>query len=139
MRTRTGSASFNMSPGESFGRHNLFKKSATSVVRTVRTGYQYWRYLKHACNNGVHRADLNSYKRLVNRGSMTGNVAPSFACYGGNNRTNMLRIPSAGGRIECRAADSATNPYLGCGDASRRRPGGRRTKCDPGEPHMENL
>ena len=57
---------------------------------------------------------VNSYKRLVAQGSMSGFTwAPVFICHGNNNRTNMLRIPAAGGRVECRAADSSCNPYLG--------------------------
>ena len=38
--------------------------------------------------------------------------APVFNCYGGNNRSNNLRVPMSGGRVECRAADSSCNPYL---------------------------
>ena len=39
--------------------------------------------------------------RLVRKGSMSGSTwAPVFVCYGNNNRTNTLRIPLAGGRVE---------------------------------------
>jgi glutamine synthetase len=76
----------------------------------------------------------------VKQGSMTGSTwAPVFACYGGNNRTNMLRIPSGGGRVECRAADIATNPYLGAAVVLAAGLQGIEEKLDPGEPHMENL
>ncbi len=57
---------------------------------------------------------VNSYKRLILKGSMSGFTwAPVWACYGNNNRTNTLRIPLAGARVELRAADSSCNPYLG--------------------------
>lgn len=57
---------------------------------------------------------LSSYKRLIAQGSMSGFTwAPVYVCYGNNNRTNMLRVPLGGGRVECRAADMSTNLYLG--------------------------
>jgi glutamine synthetase len=57
---------------------------------------------------------VNSYKRLIMKGSTSGYTwAPCFTSWGGNNRTNTIRVPSGGGRIELRSADSACNPYLG--------------------------
>ena len=56
---------------------------------------------------------VNSYKRLVGGGE-----APSFICWGRNNRSALVRIPmfkpdkSSSARIELRSLDSATNPYL---------------------------
>jgi len=57
--------------------------------------------LKHgAAITAVIAPTVNSYKRLVRQGSMSGSTwAPVFMCYGSNNRTNMIRIPSMGGRI----------------------------------------
>src|SRR5690606_3440612 len=55
----------------------------------------------------------NSYKRLWG-----GDEAPSFVTWGHNNRSALVRIPiykpgkSQAARIEYRAMDSATNPYL---------------------------
>lgn len=55
---------------------------------------------------------VNSYKRLVAGAPRSGATwAPVYVCYGGNNRTQMLRIPGPG-RIENRAIDGAANPYL---------------------------
>jgi glutamine synthetase len=56
---------------------------------------------------------VNSYKRLWG-----GAEAPSYVCWGSNNRSALVRVPvrKAGkgqaSRIEYRALDSATNPYL---------------------------
>ncbi|MEY3029220.1 MAG: type glutamate--ammonia ligase [Actinomycetota bacterium] len=56
---------------------------------------------------------VNSYKRLWGGGE-----APSFVCWGHNNRSALIRVPlykpnkSASTRIEYRAIDSAANPYL---------------------------
>ena len=82
---------------------------------------------------------VNSYKRLGAAAPDSGaNWAPVFAIYGGNNRTQMIRVPE-GGRIEVRAVDGAANPYLAmaaqlvCGLA------GIDSESDPGEPNTENL
>jgi glutamine synthetase len=83
---------------------------------------------------------VNSYKRLIARGSMSGFTwAPVYICYGNNNRTNMLRIPLAGGRVECRAADISSNPYLGAALILAAGLEGIREELDPGEPHTENM
>jgi glutamine synthetase len=83
---------------------------------------------------------VNSYKRLVARGSMSGFTwAPVYLCYGNNNRTNMLRIPLAGGRVECRAADISSNVYLGGAMILAAGLEGIREHLDPGEPHTENM
>lgn len=56
---------------------------------------------------------VNSYKRL-----MGGGEAPSYICWGHNNRSAMVRVPmykpnkGQSARIELRTIDSATNPYL---------------------------
>ena len=56
---------------------------------------------------------VNSYKRL-----WTGAEAPSYVCWGHNNRSALVRVPmykpSKGNssRVEYRALDSAANPYL---------------------------
>lgn len=83
---------------------------------------------------------VNSYKRLVRQGSMSGFTwAPVYVCYGNNNRTNMLRVPMGGGRVECRAADAACNPYLGAAMILAAGLEGIREGLDPGEPHRENM
>ncbi len=70
--------------------------------------------LRHAgeisCITNQH---VNSYKRLWGGGE-----APSYVCWGHNNRSALVRVPLAkpdkptSSRIEYRAADSAANPYL---------------------------
>src|SRR5262249_17476056 len=97
--------------------------------------------LKHApaiC--AVIAPTVNSYKRLIARGSMSGFTwAPIFVCYGNNNRTNMLRIPMGGGRIECRAADIACNLYLSPPIILTAGLEGIRQRLAPGQPHRENM
>ena len=56
---------------------------------------------------------MNSYKRLWGGGE-----APSFVCWGHNNRSALIRVPlykpskGQSSRVEYRAIDSAANPYL---------------------------
>ena len=97
--------------------------------------------LKHAkAIVSVTCPTVNSYKRLVRKGSMSGFTwAPVYICYGNNNRTNMLRIPLGGGRVECRAADIATNLYLGAAMILAAGLEGIREGMEPGEPHTENM
>ncbi len=83
---------------------------------------------------------VNSYKRLILKGSNSGFTwAPVFCSYGNNNRTNTIRIPGGGGRVELRLADSSGNPYLGAAMVLAAGLEGIREKLDPGEPHRENL
>ena len=56
---------------------------------------------------------VNSYKRLAHGGE-----APSYICWGHNNRSALVRVPmykpskGQSTRIELRSIDSACNPYL---------------------------
>ncbi|HHW83523.1 MAG TPA: type I glutamate--ammonia ligase [Actinomycetales bacterium] len=61
----------------------------------------------------VTNQHVNSYKRLWGGGE-----APSFVCWGHNNRSALVRVPLykpdkvASARVEYRSLDSAANPYL---------------------------
>ena len=56
---------------------------------------------------------VNSYKRM-----MMGGEAPSYICWGHNNRSAMIRVPmykplkGQSTRVELRTLDAACNPYL---------------------------
>ena len=70
--------------------------------------------LKHAPEiTAVTNQFVNSYKRLWG-----GDEAPSFVCWGHNNRSALVRVPlykpnkGQSARVEYRAIDSAANPYL---------------------------
>ncbi len=141
---RTGSgAHYNMSLADLKTGENLFYDPADKRgCKLSQLGYQFIAgVLRHApaiC--ATIAPTVNSYKRLVARGSMSGFTwAPVYVCYGNNNRTNMLRIPLAGGRVECRAADISTNPYLGAAMILAAGLEGIREGLDPGEPHTENM
>ncbi|MCC6471523.1 MAG: type III glutamate--ammonia ligase [Alphaproteobacteria bacterium] len=141
---RTGSgAHYNISLADPKTGRNLFEdKKDKRGCELSKLGYHFiagvLRHAKAIC--AVIAPTVNSYKRLIARGSMSGFTwAPIFVCYGNNNRTNMLRIPMGGGRIECRAADIACNLYLGAAMILTAGLEGIRQKLDPGQPHRENM
>jgi glutamine synthetase len=70
--------------------------------------------LRHSAEiTAVTNQWVNSYKRLA-----AGGEAPSYICWGHNNRSALVRVPmykphkSQSSRIEFRSLDSAANPYL---------------------------
>ena len=70
--------------------------------------------LRHAAEiTAVTNQWVNSYKRL-----MGGGEAPSYVCWGHNNRSALVRVPmykpskGQSTRAEVRSVDSACNPYL---------------------------
>ncbi|PDQ35277.1 MAG: glutamine synthetase [Candidatus Lumbricidophila eiseniae] len=70
--------------------------------------------LRHSAEiSAVTNQFVNSYKRLWG-----GDEAPSFVCWGHNNRSALVRVPlykpnkGQSARVEYRAIDSAANPYL---------------------------
>jgi glutamine synthetase len=144
--TRTGSgAHYNMSLADRETGKNLFDTANGDDPHGCGVTLMAYQFIagimKHAkAISAVIAPTVNSYKRLVRKGSMSGSTwAPVFVCYGNNNRTNMLRIPSQGARVECRAADIACNPYLGAAMILAAGLEGIRDGLDPGKPHRENM
>jgi len=141
---RAGSgAHFNMSLFDRASGKNLFADADDPRgCKLSKLGYHFiagvLKHLPAIC--AVIAPTVNSYKRLILKGSMSGFTwAPIFCCYGNNNRTNTLRIPLAGGRVELRAADSACNPYLGAAMALTAGLEGIEKRLEPGEPHRGNM
>jgi glutamine synthetase len=112
-------AHFNMSVADINTGANLFEPGSQSDAHGLgisELGYQFTAgVMKHLpAILALSAPTINSYKRLIMKGSTSGYTwAPCFTSWGGNNRSNTVRIPSDGARIELRAADSACNPYLG--------------------------
>ncbi len=96
------------------GDRNAFFE-AGAEYQLSKTGRQFIAgVLKHAAEILVVTNQwVNSYKRL-----MWGGEAPSYICWGHNNRSAMIRVPmykpnkGQSTRIELRTIDSACNPYL---------------------------
>lgn len=80
------------------------------------TGRQFIAGLLHHARemSAITNQHVNSYKRL-----WTGFEAPSYVCWGHNNRSALVRVPhykptkQHSARVEYRASDAAMNPYLG--------------------------
>jgi glutamine synthetase len=78
--------------------------------------------LKHAAEiAAVTNQWVNSYKRIWGGSERTagaGGEAPSYICWGHNNRSALVRVPmykpgkTGSARIEVRSIDSGANPYL---------------------------
>ncbi|CAN5347512.1 type I glutamate--ammonia ligase [soil metagenome] len=96
------------------GDNNAFYE-AGSEYQLSQTGRRFIAgILKHAPEISVVTNQwVNSYKRM-----MFGGEAPSYICWGHNNRSAMVRVPmykplkGASTRIELRTLDAACNPYL---------------------------
>ena len=114
-----GGAHFNMSLAASDGGENLFAPGDGDDpygCGISQLGYRFLAgILAHApAIVAVTCPTVNSYKRLIRRGAMSGSTwAPVFISYGRNNRTHMLRVPTKSPRVESRAVDASVNAYLG--------------------------
>ncbi len=82
---------------------------------------------------------VNSYKRLAAPAPNSGAAwSPSYATYGGNDRTHMLRVPEPG-RVEDRCIDGSANPYLAMSALIAAGLDGIGRELDPGDPCELNL
>ncbi|HEX5931515.1 MAG TPA: type III glutamate--ammonia ligase [Methyloceanibacter sp.] len=159
---RTGSgAHFNMSLADAkTGKNISGDASDRRGCGLSKLAYQFLGGLKKhaAALVAVSCPIVNSYKRLIKTGSMTGYTwAPIFISYGGNNRTHMFRVPllrphiegrnghGAGhvylssARWECRAVDPAMNPYLAAAMFLAAGLDGIEQDLDPGDPQLDNM
>lgn len=113
---------FSDHPGSGMHTHmSLFSGDANAfyeagaMYHLSRTGRQFIAgVLQHAEEiSAVTNQWVNSYKRLA-----FGGEAPSYVCWGRNNRSALVRVPmykphkSSSARVELRSIDSAANPYL---------------------------
>jgi glutamine synthetase len=78
---------------------------------------------------------VNSYKRLTPRlGDGSISWAPTWAAYGNNNRSCMIRLPKNRPAIENRSVDSAANTYLTAALMLAAGLEGIAANLDPGDP-----
>lgn len=143
---KTGNgAHFNMSMFDLESGANLFERSPEEDPRGLGISEMAYHFIGGILKHGpalcaAFAPTVNSYKRLVRRGLMPYySWAPVFNSYGRNNRTNALRVPMGGGRVESRNADGACNPYLAATLALAAGLEGIREKIDPGEAQEDNL
>lgn len=82
---------------------------------------------------------VNSYKRMgVGAPDSGATWAPSYAAFGGNNRTQMIRVPEPD-RLEVRLGDGAANPYLMFAAMLACGMDGIENEMDVGAPNTANL
>ncbi len=89
--------------------------SGASQYQLSRTGRHFIAGILHHARgiSAIINQTVNSYKRL-----WSGGEAPSYICWGHNNRSALVRVPhykprkSRSARIEYRASDPVLNPYL---------------------------
>lgn len=143
---KTGNgAHFNMSMYDLGTGKNLFARPHAEDPRGLGISELAYHFMGGVLKHGralcaAFAPTVNSYKRLVRRGLMSYySWAPVFNSYGRNNRTNSVRVPMAGGRIESRNADAACNPYLAAALVLAAGLEGIREKIDPGSSNEDNL
>jgi glutamine synthetase len=96
------------------GDRNAFYEAGTPLQLSKVAQHFIAGLLQHAPEiTAVTNQFVNSYKRLWG-----GAEAPSYVCWGSNNRSALVRVPvykpgkGQSSRIEYRAIDSSANPYL---------------------------
>lgn len=109
-------------PGSAMHTHISLFEGDTNIFHDPADEYQLSRtarqfmagLLRHSCEMAaITNQYVNSYKRLWGGGE-----APSYICWGHNNRSALVRIPmykpgkAASVRVEHRGLDAACNPYL---------------------------
>ena len=88
---------------------------------------------------GIVCPTVNSFKRIgVGPPDSGATGAPSHVAYGGNNRSQMIRVPE-GGRFEVRIPDGSANPYLALAAMLGSGLDGIANGVDPGDPNTDNL
>jgi glutamine synthetase len=113
---------FTTHPGSGMHTHVSLFEGDRNAFFEAGAEYQLSRTARHFIAGILHHAAeisvvtnqwVNSYKRLIG-----GDEAPSYICWGHNNRSAMVRVPmykpnkGQSTRIELRTIDAACNPYL---------------------------
>ncbi|PSQ24542.1 type III glutamate--ammonia ligase [Halobacteriales archaeon QS_9_67_15] len=141
-RTGTG-GHFNMSLANVETGENVFQdESDERGLGLSETAYQFIAgIMEHLpAITAVAAPTVNSYKRLVASGSMTGYTwAPVYISYGDNNRSHAVRVPTKSPRMEVRSVDLTVNPYLASAMFLGAGLEGIEKGLDPGEPIADNM
>ncbi|MEM2188140.1 MAG: glutamine synthetase family protein [Nitrososphaerota archaeon] len=120
------------------GRNAFYDKNDKRGLNLSKMAYHFIGGILHHMKalSAIVAPTVNSYKRLI-----PGSWAPSNICYGYNNRSAAIRIPTArvgkeesNMRIEFRTPDPAANPYLALAATLAAGVHGIREEMEPGEP-----
>ncbi|MFW6007535.1 MAG: type I glutamate--ammonia ligase [Halanaerobiales bacterium] len=117
---------------------NIFYDSNDELGLSKEAYYYIGGLLKHApAIAAITNPTINSYKRLV-----PGYEAPVYISWSTQNRSALVRIPSARGegtRLEMRNPDPSANPYLAMAVMLKAGLDGIKNKIDPGDQSTENI
>ena len=121
---------------------NLFYDGDDDYAELSQTGrYFIGGLLEHAQSlAAIVTPTINSYKRIV-----PGFEAPVYIAWARGNRSAVIRVPvnekgnAKSKRIEFRAPDPSSNPYLGFSAIVAAGMDGINKKIDPGDPIQENI
>lgn len=123
---------------EKTGRNIFYSKNDERGLSLSKTAYHFIGGILHHMKSlsAIVAPTVNSYKRLI-----PGSWAPSNICYGYNNRSAAIRVPTTKAgkeesniRIEFRTPDPAANPYLALAATIAAGVHGIREEIDPGDP-----
>ena len=134
---------FHLSLWDKAGKKNLFEGASDSarlrpLGQTPTTSSR--GLIQHAeAVSAIVAPTVNSYKRIgVGAPDSGATWSPAYAAWGGNNRTQMIRVPG-GPRIEHRGIDGSANPYLAATAVLAAGLDGIERKLDPGPQNTANL
>jgi len=124
------------------GKKNLMYDPSDEYAELSQTGrYVVGGVLHHArALSAIVSPTTNSYRRLI-----PGFEAPVYLAWSKGNRSAVIRVPSyyrgmeVAKRIEYRAPDPSTNPYLAFSAILMAALDGVNKKMDPGDPVDENI
>ena len=125
---------------DKMGKKNLFN-SARDSLGLSKLAYQFLGGILHNADAlaAIFNPTVNSYKRIDAQVTLSGATwSPNAITYGGNNRTQMVRVPDKG-RFELRLMDGAVNPYLLQAGVLAAGLDGVDNQRDPGKPHDINM
>ncbi len=122
------------------GRRNLFLDEQDELGLSPLAYHFIGGLLAHArAVSALTGPTVNSYKRLIAVPTESGATwAPVAVVFGGNNRTQMLRVPGPG-RVENRTVDSSCNIYLATVAILAAGLDGINRRLDPGQRNDLNI
>ena len=133
---------FHISLWDKAGKKNLFESAKDpNGYGLSDTAYNFiGGLIQHAdAVSAIVAPTVNSYKRIgVGAPDSGATWSPAYAAWGGNNRTQMIRVPGAP-RIEHRGIDGSANPYLAATAILAAGLDGVERKLDPGAQNTANL
>ena len=117
---------------------NIFADEDDELGLSEKAYYYIGGILKHApAFTAITNPTINSYKRMV-----PGYEAPVYISWSTQNRSALVRVPSARGkatRLEVRSPDPSSNPYLAMAVMLKAGLDGIKNKIEPDDQETDNI